>query len=94
MTNRSVLLELAGRVERKLTPEMRRALASARQSSWGEWFVPAETRWNVRRRLIAEGFASKRPAMPLTKLGIDFAACLRALAAQPSPASTPTPESI
>lgn len=53
----------------KMTPAQKRAIKNAWQASWGEWFIPHETRIDVRRRLIQLGLLSKRPANPLRILG-------------------------
>jgi hypothetical protein len=61
----------AERVAASLTPAQRLAMRSAWQASWGGWYVPTNTRWDVRHRLIEKGLCSRRPGMPLNALGVE-----------------------
>lgn len=55
-----------------LTKAQRAAIIGAWQASWCEWYMPHETRWDVRRRLVAKGIFGRRIGNPMLKLGIEL----------------------
>jgi len=60
----------AERIAAGLTPAQRKAVQGAWRSTWGEWFIAAGTRHDVRRRLVETGLLGKRIGSPFVKKGL------------------------